>query len=329
LAEKRILIIDADTIAYRNAAAMEVRSVDVTHLPSGRTKSFDNRTAFKDSLKAKNFEYIEKDYSIKDVQRAGSLDTVRKINRTMLEKLQEFTWADEVRCYVGSSAQTFRSKLELPSEYKGNRTTFMEPVHLRMSKYQFMKEFGAESYDGIECDDVVSIIAYQELAKGNYPIIVTNDKDANQSQGVQVLNWMNDPWNIHEIPDVGSLHKVKTAVKGDGLAFLAFQTLAGDPTDHYKPYELSNVYYGATNAMKALQECKTEQELLLKVISEYKRLYPEPLTYTAWNGATVESDWKHLLGLYWQCAYMKRSFHDQSNFWSFAARYGIDKDDHP
>jgi flagellar biosynthesis regulator FlaF len=67
---------------------------------------------------------------------------------------------------------------------------------------------GAQLVKGIETDDMITIRAYEELAKGNYPIIVSADKDAQQSQGIEVLDFTQEVWKGKVIPQVGSLWKV-------------------------------------------------------------------------------------------------------------------------
>jgi 5'-3' exonuclease len=188
----------------------------------------------------------------------------------------------------------------------------------------------AQLVKGIETDDMITIRAYEELAKGNYPIIASADKDAQQSQGVEVLNFGQEEWQGKVIPDVGSLWKVvigkgpATDIKGDGLKFLAFQTLAGDKADTYFGYKLSNAKYGPAKAFKALEAAKTEQEVLQILIDEFKRLYPQPFEYTDCHGVLhSDVDWFDMLQLYWSCAYMKRSIDDESSFIQFAAERGV------
>lgn len=326
--EKRILIIDSDIILYRNAAVVDKRSVEVTSLKSGNKMMFDTRTDFKQFLKDKGFEYIPEYYTFEDKIEPGSLAVVHKLIDGTITKLQDLCWADEIAVYIGTEQSTFREHLLLPSKYKGNRSENISPTHLDAAKHYVRKRHKAICNEGIETDDSITIRAYEELALGNIPIIATNDKDAYQSQGVSIVNITDDPMFVHDIPEIGHVRKVKASVKGDGLLFLAFQVLFGDPTDHYKPSELSNIRYGAKAAMTALEGLTDPKDILEKVISEYKYLYPNEFFYRAWNGEEVESNWKHMLEIYWKCAYMKRSMTDQSNFWEYAARYGLNENDY-
>lgn len=327
--QERILIVDADLIAYRYAAANEVRTVNVKHLKSGREKIFKNRTEFKSFLKTKGLEFKDSDYEITDIQTAASVRFALRNVKAIVERLREHTWADRVELYIGTG-KVFRHDLPLPTPYKDNRDDAIRPLQLADVRKYLQVKYGAKLIKGIETDDMVTIRAYEELAKGNYPIIASSDKDAQQSQGVEVLDFTKDELVGKVIPDVGSLWKVTigkgpaTDVKGDGLKFLAYQVLVGDKADTYQGYYLSNIKYGSSKAFKALVDAKTEQEVLEILIREFKRLYPEPFNYTDCHGVEhTEVDWYDMLELYWTCAYMKRSADDDSSFVQFAAQRGV------
>jgi hypothetical protein len=322
---KRILLIDGDVVVYRNSAAVEKRSIIVKHLASGRTKAFDNRTAFKAFLKDKEFPYDPAKYEISDHQEAADVSIAYNIIDKLIRDLTTFCWADEVEVWVGESGNTFRHKLSLPSPYKANRGELIKPIHLESCKKYLAKRHGARMSDNLlETDDMLTIRCYEELEKGNYPIMATIDKDAGQTQGVAVLNIMEDPWNIVEIPYIGEVFKHKTTYKGNGLKFLAFQTLVGDATDTYCSYELSKIGYGPAKAVAALKDCNTEKEILEAVLKEFQRLYPSAFRYVDCNNVVVEADWLFMLEMYWKCAYMKRSRNDPSSFVDFAKERGVE-----
>lgn len=327
---ERILIIDGDFLAHRASAIAETRTVIVEHIKSGRTKEFETKTAFKKYLAENNRPYVESDYIITDKQYPKHESVAAASIKNTIENLKNFTWADHTEVHLGASGLTFRNYLMLPSKYKDNRSSMLRPVHLAFAKHYLGTKYKAKTYEGYESDDTISIRAYEELAKGNYPIIATIDKDAYQAQGIAILDWYKEPWKIAEIDSLGTLYKDdKDKVRGTGLKFLCYQTLAGDPTDTYKPYQLSKLTYGASRAFKALEWCSTEKECLESVISEYKRLYPEPIVYLAHNNKTVyNADWEFILQQYFKCAYMLRSWKDTSNFWEYAKQYGVNKNDY-
>jgi hypothetical protein len=62
-------------------------------------------------------------------------------------------------------------------------------VHLAACKKFLFKNFDTTfSPEYLETDDLITIRAYEELALGNRPILATIDKDAYQSQGIELLN---------------------------------------------------------------------------------------------------------------------------------------------
>jgi hypothetical protein len=326
---ERILIVDADLIAYQYAAANEKRTIVAKHLKSGREKIFKTRTELKTLLKEKNMEFKPEDYEIEDVQTAASIRFALRNIKGVIQRLTDHTWADRVELYLGTG-KVFRHALALPTPYKDNRDDLIKPLQLADVRRYLQVKHKAQLVKGIETDDMITIRAYEELAKGNYPIIASADKDAQQSQGVEVLNFGQEEWQGKVIPDVGSLWKVvigkgpATDIKGDGLKFLAFQTLAGDKADTYFGYKLSNAKYGPAKAFKALEAAKTQQEVLQILIDEFKRLYPQPFDYTDCHGVLhSDVDWFDMLQLYWSCAYMKRSIDDESSFIQFAAERGV------
>ena len=319
MSKQRILIIDGDLVAYRSAAAIEKRTIIAEHIKSSRTKSFNTRTELKDLLKSKGLVYNKDDYKITDVQTPEDISFALHIVKNLVKQLEATAGSDRTEIYIGSG-ETFRHRLPLPTPYKNNRSEGLRPVHLKAARDYLMNNYNCSYIKDIETDDAITIRAYEEKAKGNVPILASTDKDAQGTQGVLVLNWMKDSEfeGLKEIPIVGSLWKDKTQYKGNGLKFLALQVISGDSADTYCGYELSEVKYGPAKALKALESAGTEQEVLRVVIDEFKRLYPSPVTYTSVHGEIITSDWNDLLCMYWKLAYMKRSWNDDSNFWTFA-----------
>jgi hypothetical protein len=321
---KRLLIVDGDLVAYKHAAAAETRTIIAKHLKSGREKEFGTRTEFKKFLADKEIEFKPEVYEITDHQHPVDISfAIGTVNKS-IEKLLESTWCDELEIYIGSG-KTFRHDLPLPTPYKDNRQDTIKPVHLTAVRNHLRRKYKAKVVDnGMEVDDVVTIRAYECLQNDQEAVLASVDKDSYQSQGIHLFNWTDEEPKIHLVPTIGHLRKVKSTIKGDGLIFLALQVLSGDTADTYKPYELSKVSYGPAKAMKALEGCTTEQEILKVIISEFKRLYPEPFEYTDCHGVLhEEADWFDMLQMYWSCAYMKRSWDDVSSFMQFAMERGV------
>lgn len=328
MTKKIALLIDADLICYRCAAAAEERSINATHIKSGRQKVFKTRTEMKEFLISKNFTYNEQDYLIDDIQTAEHVSHALNTVKRIYKKLREFTGASVVESYIGGG-NNFRHQLELPSPYKNNRKDLLKPIHLEEVRDYVVKYLGTEDHSGrsYEVDDYVSIRAYFYLKNGYKPIIISSDKDSYQAQGCSILNWTEEDWKVVDIPSVGELYKGKSGYKGTGLKFLAFQALFGDRSDTYVPYELSKMRYGAAQAYKALKDCSTEKEIIEVLVKEYKKLYPEVVSYTDVHGNNQTKNWLDLLRMYWQCAYMKRTEDDSSSIDEFVKQYNINLED--
>jgi len=324
--KQTILLTDGDIIAYRSAAAAEERSIEVTHIPTGKVKEFRTRTEFKKFLKDANFDYVKDDYLIMDVQKPQNVEYALRLINSQLKKIEGIAFADRHEIYIGEG-ETFRQKLALPVPYKGQRSSMLRPLHLDECKQYMRYKMNATVVTKVETDDMLSIRAYEELEAGNDPIIASIDKDTYQAQGCTMLNIGNDPVTVDKIPSLGSLRKHLNGYLGDGLMFLAYQTLAGDHADNYCGYELSDVQYGPAKAFKALVGCFDEEAVLTVLIEEYKRLYPVPVAYIDHLGDAQEKNWEDMLLMYWTCAYMLRSADDQGNFWTYAKQYGINRKD--
>lgn len=321
---KRVLIVDGDTLCYRAAAAVETRTVEVTHLPSNRKKIFKHRTEFKETLKQKAMEYVPEDYSIVDLQEAEPEPNAFYLIKTQLDKITSAVEPDEIKIYI-AGGDNFRNMLALPTPYKP-RGDSMRPLHLLKTRQHCMRQHNAEDVSAsfLETDDVVTIESYEQLLQGNYPILASQDKDAMQTDGVCLFNWTVDNPKEYLVPEIGELYKDKNgAVKGSGMMWLAYQWIAGDKTDGYCGYDLSNVKYGPTKAMNALQKCTNLQQIYDTVVVEYQKLYPDKFAYTAWNGLELEADYRSMMDIYWQCAYMKRYWGDPSDYFDFWKKKGI------
>ena len=331
---KKILIIDGDLVAYRSAAAVEKRTIIAKHIKSGRTKELNTRTELKELCKAKGITYDKADYEITDVQTPEDISHALYIVKNLINNLKEQLQPDSIEMYIGSG-ETFRHRLPLPSPYKANRAEGLRPKLLKEVREYLMTQFNCSYVKDLEVDDVCSIRAYEELAKGNIPILSTIDKDAQQTQGVIVVNFAegSEYDALEPIPLVGSLVRIEKTdskgkksytIKGNGLMFLAWQVCSSDPADTYMGYELSQVKgYGPTKAYNALQGCQTEQEILRVLIREYQLLYPDYVEYTDVHGVPQRMNWNDLLCMYWKCAYMKRSWEDASYFWDYARERAV------
>lgn len=322
---KTILYIDGDICAYQTAAACEKKTIVALHLPTGKSKPFKNKTELKKSLKEKGKE-LTSDYQIKEVQEAIPVEQCIKSLQQKVQNIVSAVEPDEYFVLVGG-INNFRDKLPLPTKYKGGRKDILRPVHLKACLRYLKDAYRIPEIDGHEADDELSILGYTSIAKGCKSVIATQDKDANQGNGLWIYNenTKEPPWLVDELGELYLKLDAKGAktVKGSGLKFLCFQWIFGDTSDCYSPYELSTFPFGQISAYDRLEPCITVQECLEVVIKTFKDFYPEPFEYQCWQGLTHKANWYTMLELYFKCCWMKRSYEDPSDPLELFSKYGI------
>ena len=321
---KTILLIDGDIVAFRSAAIAEERSIEVTHGPTGIKKSFKNRTEFKDAMKSKN-KVITEDYSITDVQDAVSPAVCNHTIKNIINKFKNDVQPDSVEIYVGGK-NNFRDKLFLPSAYKGNRKDTIRPILLTDAKDYLKRSMGAKSIDGIETDDVLSYRGYEELAKGNKPVVATFDHDAQGHSGLWIYNFNEENPVPKLIPSLGEIYSKNNDFHGTGLKMFAGQWCCSDRSDCYKAYELSKVKFGPKKIIDLLAPLQTEKEVLEAVVKQFKTFYPEEFVYTAWDGSEHKADYKTMMDLYFKVSMMYRTKDDPLDYKAFLNSYGVQDD---
>lgn len=325
----RVTIVDADSIAYRCAAASEKRSIIAKHNITGREKEFSTITEFKAFLKdwvtnnptkPVSFE----DYSIQDVQTPEPIENCLYSVKANVERIKERTDADQIVILVGGKS-TYRESLPLPSLYKGQRVGMQRPIHLKEAKQYLINFHKAEEISGIEVDDETIVRAYGFRDMGFDVTIASIDKDNLQVEDFRVYNYADDDLFMVEGHSVKEITKGKgKKVVGSGVGFLAYQMLVGDSTDCYNPTELAGIKYGDASALKDLKDCIEPMDFLEVVKRKYSEWYPEPITYTAWDGEEYTKDYKDILQMYFCCAKMLRHGADTNNAEEFFAGHGVE-----
>lgn len=320
---KVIALIDLDTPVYKAAAAVEKRGIIVTHSPTGIQKSFSTRTEFKDLLKSKDKIDKLSEYEIEDTQEAEPAEHAFHILNNHIKFIINSFWCDEV-VYMISGKENFRNSLPLPTQYKSNRSNLIRPLLLKDVQKYAWKKYKAIVSDGDECDDMQIYMGYEILKRGDIPVVCSIDKDSKAYSGLSLFNPDKPELGVQVIPDLGViLEDEKGKVRANGIKQYGLQMLVGDSVDGFKPTELCGVKFGEKSAMKLLEPCKTEKEVLEVVVSKYMEWYPTSFEYTAWNGDRIESDWKHMLALFHKCVRMKETKNDLVIAEDFYDRYGV------
>lgn len=317
---KKVLILDGDSIAYRCAAAGEQRSIEVTHKPTGIKKSFKHRTEFKKSMEERGKE-ITDDFVVEDKQEPEPIAYVLNTIKNHIDRIEREVQPSETIIFAGEQFN-FRTELPLPKKYKGQRSA-LRPVHLKEAKSYLHNKYKAVEACGYEVDDACCIAAYDALRSGNQAVMFFYEKDQYQLDGVTLLYDEDMGFRYETVPKLGELRLEKSSVKGLGLKFLAYQWICSDPVDNYCAYDLSSVKFGPKSAYNVLNDCKNEQEVLSAVSNQFKKFYPEPFEYTDWTGKTQQGDWLKMMQLYYFCAKMMRSSNDKLDCLELFEQYGV------
>lgn len=347
MTEDVIGILDADSIAYKAAAANEVKSIRTTHIDDRVVEEWKNRTEFKKYL-AGTDNTVEM-YEITDHAVPKHISYAKATVTSMIQKAQNEMRANTTEIYI-SGDNNFRDFILLPQEfvqqnatfstiggrYKSNRDGTVRPELLAALRQWMIDGMDngvkAVVIHNMEVDDMSSIRAYDGAKSGQKIIQYTADKDAGQCHG-----WLYVPDKDKEprfITGLGSIYKdEKGKVRGSGRMFLYYQILAGDKVDGYRPVDIldiktqkaggGKVQYGDIAALNALKDCKTDKECWQAIYNQYLTWYPAPLRYTAYNDIDYDADALSIMQMYVDCAFMKRWADDRIVVKDVLTRLGI------
>ena len=317
-----IVIWDSDTLAYRAAAATEERSVEVLHVPSGKTKVFKNRTEFKNILKEKQKEFDPVLYKFKDLQHPEPLSHTIKVMKSIIEKTNAFLFADEyLMCIEGKN--NFRATLPYPSVYKGNRRGNIRPVNLKEAKMYLYKHHNSYLAQECECDDAVVFKGYEYLDKGYNVILASQDKDAMSASGLSLYDFTTPEAQVEYIPDFGYLEVQGDKVKGKGFLWLCYQVVRGDPTDNLNPSEIARKKFGDKSGYYLLKDAKNKIEALELVKQQYKQWYTNGAKYIDCFGVERFVHYDFLLDLYFKGVKMMDEENQRPCAYTFFEQHGL------
>lgn len=346
-----ILILDADSIAYKAAAANETKSIIATD-PEGSQKVFKNRTELKADLAATENKFTYDMFEIRDTAEPRHSSYGQSLIREMIKGYHYRTGVVRGEIYIGGT-DNFRDLIPLPmshtvtigkyagsatlgGRYKGKRDDTPRPVQLKELRNWMIEELGAIVVNKQEVDDKGSIRAYEgwkaSAGREDAPKIiqVTEDKDALQCSG-----WLFNPAKMTKpvlIQGFGELHREGKGVKGTGRLWLYFQSVYGDKVDCYHGSDLWKIdgdkqgiarQYGEMAAFDLLKDCKNDKEALSAVYGQYLTWYPEPVTYMAHDGIIYTKSALQIMDMYVECAFMRRWDGDKIDVEALLTKLGV------
>ncbi len=295
---ERLVVIDGDILAFKQAAVTEKRSVIAKHKETLDEIEFDTATDFK------TWAVDEADkYELTPVRTPEPIANTLRSIKTKLNSILEACKADKYHIVI-SGENNFRKNIPLPTRYKDSRKDVGKPVNLEEAKEYLVKYHNAEIAVG-EADEVLVGYAYQGYKNKQVVIQASIDKDAMHGPG-WVFNW--DTMEAPELVEgFGELYiNDSDTVKGKGRLFLYHQMVFGDPVDCYKPCEIAKVKFGEKSAYKLLKDCITDKDAIEAIVKQYRKWYPQPVTYRAWDDSLQTKDWKEIWQMYADCAFMPR-----------------------
>ena len=316
----RVVVVDADDVAYRIAAACDKRSVVAT--VRGEKLEFDNKTKLKKFCEDVYFDFDTLEYENKVVSEDISfcLNTVKHTIKNMYRDIN----ATHVIFFLGGS-DNFRLKLPLPIKYKSNRKSSRKPTHLKAIREYLNKYYQTYIIKDVEADDCcVGITQHIINNTDAYAISYQRDKDFLQAL-TKNRYYHSVTGEITELSGgLGKLYLEGNNVKGQGLSWLLLQTMLGDATDGYSPKQFFNVRYADKSYYRQFKDYDNEKDLLLAWVEQWKSLLPEVIEYTTWEGVDVKCDWLELANLFFKPPYMLMHPNDTTTFKDILGRYGVD-----
>ena len=316
--QDKVLIYDADILSYKIASVTEFKYLYTS--PEGDEYKVKSKKSFKAYCEENGLDIDS--FTVENVQIAEPVGHAIKSMNDSVAKVMEYCGCNKVEFYIGGSGN-FRNDAPLPTPYKTNRKETVRPIHLTALKDYLIKYKGAKKVTTQEADDVVAYRMRTLYKQGIRATLYSCDKDAlgNVDHKLQMYDPTKEDIIVSE-GGVGSIELVKSKLKGKGLKFLIYQACNGDPIDSYSPKPFFNKKYGDSSFYKDFNDCKTEVEVLEKFVEVAKRLVPDNVSYTSFNGQLMELNRKELFEMYFTLCKMKDGFcHTLEELFSF---YNLD-----
>jgi len=224
-------VIDLDFVKYAIASVGEDRTIEVTHVPSGKKKVFKTRTEFyghhakkaggwlaevnKDRIERNLAPFTVDEFSIEDKQNISEpIENILHSAKQMVDSALKQSGATSYVAYSGSG-DSFRVEASTLLKYKGNRDNMMRPLQLDEVTRYLNNKYSAQIITGIEVDDKVTMDTY----KDKQSFILGVDKDY-YSAGTRFFNTNKPEEGIVDCSGFGSLWEDdKKKIRGAGRLF--------------------------------------------------------------------------------------------------------------
>lgn len=326
---KGLLVIDGDWLAFKVAAVLEKKEVRVYTSQGEYVKNFKTRTAFKNSA------MYDETFEIKDSQelKKGYEATMKFLLQDLVKNFLAATKCNKVLIALGGEGN-FRTLLNLPQKYKGNRDGGIRPLALGETRDMLPQLFPTVYSENEEADDILSKYQFMSTQNPEEPIVVcTLDKDARGTPGAL---YNPDKNTLVNIQGLGFLTIDKSAngykLYGEGRKWFYSQILTGDKADNYFPCDIYKQRTGnnsksplitALKCYNMLDKCETDAECLKVIRDTFYDWYSGVTSWTNWKGIEVKGDWLDILQMYVDCVHMRRYDDDRINMKELLSKFGL------
>lgn len=261
MTQKKLALIDADTIIYQSAAVIQKAPLVVEHKLSKRKKEFKNRTEWKEFLKSdKGRGYSDDDFDVVQEPRlTEDVSHALHLIKKQFEKIEKKDWCSDYQIFVGGDGN-YRKDVATIKPYKGTRPAkplaFLECYDYVLKKYKdrVVVCHGEEAEDGVA---KIAWPKYNEARKTRNKdamdvVIARVDKDL-----VQVPGWH---YNYGKGTDL------QWITDWEAARHFWLQVVKGDPTDDI----VGIPGIGDALAERVIGDAKNEKEAAERAVAKYR-----------------------------------------------------------
>ena len=339
---KDTLLIDGDALTYASGFIGETRELKAVNKKTGEEHIFKNRTEMYGKKRSKDGGWIAKqninnddpisveDFDLYDIQIPAPVEHSLQAAKTAILKSEALTGIKNRRIFVGRG-ESQRVEQSTLVKYKSGREDALRPIHKDAIIEYMIKYHGAEVVEGIEVDDKLTMLAWENPSNIIYGIdkdyLGTHSRVFNPStpeNGIQDCRTFGDLW-VQEVVSKQT-GKKRYEVKGYGRKWFLFQWGYGDDSDSYRANCAADKEWGEMSVFHALKDARNNQEGLEAIVGIYKHLYPTPQYVLGWRGDRILCDWKYVCSEIFKMAHMLRTPDDDSSAEKVLSRYGLWKD---
>lgn len=307
----KVAVVDADSLLFK--ASAEQCYYNLFDEDNNFVGKFNSDRELKDHLNGiEEFLGIDpKTYRKERVVIEKNLEDVIKTYEGMIKRLTKNVSADRWVFYLGQG-ELDRVNTSTLYKYKGNREGLEKPKWFYPLKDYVISLPDTRVVQGIEVDDMVSMIGYDDFKKNGLSnprrVILFADKDILNTPMGAMYNYSTEEWISNSEQDADysfALQMLKGDWSVDGI-----KGLENCGTVTREKFGLGKRNgCGEASAKKILEDLKGQPLSVLykRVLACYKDFYGEEYTYKAWTGETLTRSAEEILDENCELLFMQRN----------------------